>query len=597
MPLRSSDNNNNNDMNSEVRKATLPRGHATSSPDIKAPAITNLETDNDMGSVNIPESQTFMPVPTAPAVTKGMKDLALHEKNVGTAGEGYGRYMKYKRRFEDDDLQEISESQFKRARNESRRSLQELSNHQFEPSNHNSQLSRHRNSTAINLRSRLADPSDVINLDSDQESRRPSAVTTLSQDTSIPDLVDESDDEVTVTSFRAIGRPEKKKVCPKILDSTKIDAPSAMQNGVQCRPGLFVELRDGTFMSIVKIYRDKTHGHVLIGTIFIRVGSLSPVMPIQRNATEWKAAGDRSTLDTRLPLSRQGHSLVNELVQKIKVGSGEEKADYGLWRRPIQDVVRKRDLILTNSYYEDVCITTQHARFNSNMEDTASLICRWKEIVEHGENGKWKEQRLERVSEREASHLVKTQTQLEESWCIRNHTNATSGEQSITFADAFCRAGGVSAGAQQAGLDIKYAFDCDENKIATHKMNFPRCRSSVMDVSEFISWANRQQIQIHVLHLSPPCQPFSNANTTPNEQKNERNQPPLLACGEVIKALKPRIVTVEEAPGIASRHSEWFHALLNQFTELGFSLRWTNLKCADFGVPQQRRRFMIIAAA
>ncbi|KAK4904021.1 hypothetical protein LTR66_017950, partial [Elasticomyces elasticus] len=109
--------------------------------------------------------------------------------------------------------------------------------------------------------------------------------------------------------------------------------------------------------------------------------------------------------------------------------------------------------------------------------------------------------------------------------------------------------------------------------------------------------AERHNWRVDVLHLSPPCQPFSAANTTPNEARNEMNTAPLLGCSQLIQALRPRIVTVEEAPGLYGRHKPWFNTLINQFTELGFSVAWTNLRCSDFGVPQQRRRFIIIAAA
>jgi len=564
--------------------------------------IIDLDDENeDNAGSSIPTADPRTPI--TPLLTAGIRDLRLRMDRPVDKTDAFTReratYTKRKREYDDDNdddsLKEISEHQFKKFFNRSQKPFQTLSSLQVRESRNSGTAFIHcAETTPTSSLPAFPGLTDVIDLDTNDESRRLSTVTISSQASSGLNLVDDSDSEDEVAFVRTRTISKRKNAYPMILDPLTTGLPSATQNGVEYQAGSFIEFKDGTFMKVKTIYHDKTHGSLLIGAMFTRVGVRNPSMPTRRDATEWKVNDKDNELDTRLPLYHEGYELVNELIQNIRVGYSEDKADYGLWRRPIRDVLRHRELQMTNGNYDNNCLTAKDKLYSRDLDDAGPLTCRWKDIITHDEYGKWKEQRLERVPQIDADETRKANdNDLRDSWSPRPILK----NQPYSFADGFCRAGGVSFGAKQAGLSIEYAFDCDEKKIFTHKINFTSCRSFVMDVSNFISWAKQQRFHVTILHLSPPCQPFSIANTTPNEAKNERNQPPLLGISEVIKCLKPRIVTVEEAPGIVSRHSEWFFALLNQFTDIGFSLRWTNLKCSDFGVPQQRRRFFIIAAA
>lgn len=262
---------------------------------------------------------------------------------------------------------------------------------------------------------------------------------------------------------------------------------------------------------------------------------------------------------------------------------------------------------ITNRHCSDInCVTSNHLSAESSklaslatltkLRKEGTLHCRWKDVTVHNRYGKWQEQRLERPSREDCDeHWAEASESLREAW--GGLTTPLTADTKPLFADGFCGAGGVSQGAKQAGLKIAFSFDHDSKKIVTYRNNYPDCQSLVLDVFQFITLAQKKGWKVHVLHLSPPCQPYSQANVSPNAEKNERNQAPLLGCAEVIKALRPRIVTVEETIGIENRHHPWFYALLHQFTEIGFSVAWSKLNCAEFGVPQSRQRLILIAAA
>ncbi|KAI9375830.1 S-adenosyl-L-methionine-dependent methyltransferase [Aspergillus egyptiacus] len=163
-----------------------------------------------------------------------------------------------------------------------------------------------------------------------------------------------------------------------------------------------------------------------------------------------------------------------------------------------------------------------------------------------------------------------------------------------TFGDGFCGAGGVSCGAEMAGLSVKWAFDLSPHAIATYSLNFPMADRHISDAYHFFL-NNEEGLRVDVTHGSPPCQTFSPAHTIPSAN-DDNNSACIFSCGNLIRKIRPRIHTMEETSGLSERHKETLHAVIHDFLETGFSVRWAVLKCMDYGVPQLRKRLIIIAS-
>ena len=168
--------------------------------------------------------------------------------------------------------------------------------------------------------------------------------------------------------------------------------------------------------------------------------------------------------------------------------------------------------------------------------------------------------------------------------------------QRYTFGDCFSGAGGTSRGATMAGLRVQWGFD----------FNLPACRSYALNfhgATIYNLWADKfaflseksHNLKVDVVHMSPPCQPYSPAHTTKGKY-DEQNEASLFAVTQLLLRTNPRIVTLEETAGLPTRHADFFNPLIHMFNARSFSVRWRTVNLADFGLPQRRMRLLLIAS-
>lgn len=138
-----------------------------------------------------------------------------------------------------------------------------------------------------------------------------------------------------------------------------------------------------------------------------------------------------------------------------------------------------------------------------------------------------------------------------------------------------------------AGLQVKWGFDFSKHASATWRANFPNALCYAMASHQFIQIAQRAARQgyphimkVDILHLSPPCQYFSDAHSV-NGKDDEMNTASLFAVRDVIDVAKPRIVTLEQTFGITRpKFRGYLAALIQMFTSLDFSVRWAVVRLA-----------------
>jgi DNA (cytosine-5)-methyltransferase 1 len=170
----------------------------------------------------------------------------------------------------------------------------------------------------------------------------------------------------------------------------------------------------------------------------------------------------------------------------------------------------------------------------------------------------------------------------------------------FTAVDAFCGAGGLSIGLRKAGFRIRLAFDIDKAAIATVEANskyldHPSMRADVRQVLKkgLLSTAGLKKGELDLLAGGPPCQGFSIQRTVGAEH-DERN---LLVddYGDLIIQAMPAFFMLENVPGIGGNRGR---SVLERFKQRmareGYYCHESILDARDYGVPQRRRRYILI---
>jgi DNA (cytosine-5)-methyltransferase 1 len=177
------------------------------------------------------------------------------------------------------------------------------------------------------------------------------------------------------------------------------------------------------------------------------------------------------------------------------------------------------------------------------------------------------------------------------------------GERLPKIVSLFAGAGGLDRGFKDAGFQIAVAFDVSKAAIRTHQRNFPETASTVIDlvgvqpsgvvdlVKETVSPGER----IGVIG-GPPCQGFSRANTTA-QQDDPRNKLPdiyLKILAELQSTYTVDFFVFENVLGFGDKkHSSIYQALTGGLEALGFTTSRMDLCALDFGVPQNRQRIVM----
>ncbi|VVO21945.1 DNA cytosine methyltransferase [Pseudomonas fluorescens] len=164
----------------------------------------------------------------------------------------------------------------------------------------------------------------------------------------------------------------------------------------------------------------------------------------------------------------------------------------------------------------------------------------------------------------------------------------------IDAVDLFCGAGGLTAGLRMAGINVRAGYDIDRNCEYAYRENNQAefVAKSVSDVTadEICSWY--QSGRIKLLAGCAPCQPFSSYSLG-RDTRTDRKWPLLYEFKRLIEAANPDIVTMENVPDVTK------HQVYQDFVD-GLQAEyhvWAGtIRCVDYGLPQHRRRHVLIAS-
>ncbi|MYH14378.1 MAG: DNA cytosine methyltransferase [Gammaproteobacteria bacterium] len=165
--------------------------------------------------------------------------------------------------------------------------------------------------------------------------------------------------------------------------------------------------------------------------------------------------------------------------------------------------------------------------------------------------------------------------------------------------DLFAGPGGLTVGLKRAGFSVIGAIESNALAASTYRKNHPRVRLIEKDIKAVKPTALAESARFRIGELDllagcPPCQGFStlrtlNGKVAIHEPQNEL----VFDFLRFVKELKPKAVMMENVPGLYG--DTRLDSIQEQLSTAGYQSEARVLNARDFGVPQRRRRMVLIA--
>lgn len=164
----------------------------------------------------------------------------------------------------------------------------------------------------------------------------------------------------------------------------------------------------------------------------------------------------------------------------------------------------------------------------------------------------------------------------------------------IVAVDLFCGVGGLTHGLLKGGVDVRAGIDLDPDCRFPYEANnnakFVEADVTTLAASDVGNHFGSAKLRL--LAGCAPCQSFSTYSRSGRSRKRELDWQLVASFGRLIKDLQPELVTMENVPQLAD------HKVFDDFLRClgGYSVKWEVVECSALGVPQSRRRLVVLAS-
>lgn len=166
--------------------------------------------------------------------------------------------------------------------------------------------------------------------------------------------------------------------------------------------------------------------------------------------------------------------------------------------------------------------------------------------------------------------------------------------------DLFCGVGGTTLGLKKAGFNVVGAVDCMEEAVEGYRLNHPDVEVWERDITEITPLFVMRRIgmkkgELDLLAGCPPCQGFSrirskSADKTEGDERNDL----VFQYIRFVKTFRPKTLMLENVPGLVN--DKRMVEVESTLIAMGYDLDYKVLDAADYGVPQRRRRFILVGS-
>lgn len=166
--------------------------------------------------------------------------------------------------------------------------------------------------------------------------------------------------------------------------------------------------------------------------------------------------------------------------------------------------------------------------------------------------------------------------------------------------DFFCSGGGMTSGFRKAGINVLGGIDIDPLCEKTYTVNNPGSKFILEDIKKlsFSTLENNLKVKKNdnkmIFIGCSPCQYWSKIRTDKTKSQETRNL--LVDFQKFVDYFKPGFIVIENVPGILNRPESPLKDFLLFLDKHGYHYKKDTINASHYGVPQTRRRFLLIAS-
>jgi DNA (cytosine-5)-methyltransferase 1 len=172
----------------------------------------------------------------------------------------------------------------------------------------------------------------------------------------------------------------------------------------------------------------------------------------------------------------------------------------------------------------------------------------------------------------------------------------------FTAIDLFAGCGGLTSGLRAAGFNVLAAIENDRDAAATYKANHAAVQLYEKDIRLVSPKDLLRALKLpkgETLDLiagCPPCQGFT--RLTENTGRRDRRNGLVRQFLRFVRAIKPKACMLENVPGLfnTNKGRRYFNELRRGLEDAGYQVSHGIVELADYGVPQFRKRLVLLAA-
>lgn len=169
--------------------------------------------------------------------------------------------------------------------------------------------------------------------------------------------------------------------------------------------------------------------------------------------------------------------------------------------------------------------------------------------------------------------------------------------KSLNVIDLFCGCGGFSKGFAEAGYNVRLGIDMWKDATVTYQHNFPNAAVLNEDITkitgqDILRIANMTAEDVDVIIGGPPCQGFSvSGKRMIDDERNKLYK----SYVQIVSELKPKVFVMENVPGLLRLFKgQVGEQVIEDFTNIGYTVQKKILSADNYGVPQQRKRVFFV---